>query len=120
MNIVVHVSRGIEEHGYEYGTRQAWKCGKRAHDVNRVIGVVKGRIVCVIENVYAALSTPDNNPSHNQGANGRYIFLGGALCHEKDAAVTKRSTLMGKKVTGLGQNFTYLTDEALAIRLASE
>ncbi|MBM4801157.1 acyl-CoA synthetase, partial [Vibrio parahaemolyticus] len=48
MNIVVHVHDGVAKHGYEMGTRQAWKCGDKAHEVYRILGVIKGQVVSVI------------------------------------------------------------------------
>ena len=116
INIVVHVHKGSEDHGYEMGTRQAWKLGARAQEVNRVIGVIHGKIVCVIDNVRAELSTPHNNLKHNVGCEGRYIFLGGK-CYTVDNN-PDLTPLMFKKIKGLNQGHRYLTDDELHLRLA--
>ncbi len=66
MNLVVHLQKkAINKHGYEWATRQAWKCGIKANLVKRVIGIFKGQIVCVVEGCRAELSTPINNPLHD-------------------------------------------------------
>ncbi len=57
--------KAINKHGYEWATRQAWKCGIKANLVKRVIGIFKGQIVCVVEGCRAELSTPINNPLHD-------------------------------------------------------
>lgn len=116
VNLIVHVHRGVEEHGYDLGTRQSWRCGKRANDVTRVIGVIKGQVVSVIDGVYAELSTPENNPVHRIACEGRFIFLGGE-CWSKCDDASERHEFMSKKIHGLGQNFRYMTDEELFQRL---
>lgn len=47
MNLIVHIQKGVRKQGYEMATRQAWRCGIKANLVKRVVGVVKGQIVCV-------------------------------------------------------------------------
>lgn len=116
VNLVVHVHHGVEEHGYDLGTRQSWRCGKRAHEVTRVIGVVKGQVVSVIDGVYAELSTPENNPAHRPLSEGRFIFLGGKSWNKRDDA-SDQPEFMSKKIHGLGQSFRYMTDEELSRRL---
>ncbi|MGL4614851.1 MAG: hypothetical protein ACRCVV_13335 [Shewanella sp.] len=118
MNLVVHVHDGIAHHGYEMGTRQAWKCGEDAHKVTRVIGVVKGKIVSIIEDVTAELSTPENNILHKSATTGRYIFLGGKCWNEKDIFASDLPKLMYKKIAGLNQGHRYFTDEELEARIS--
>ena len=78
MNLVVHLQKKvINKHGYEWATRQAWKCGIKANLVKRVIGIYKGQIVCVVEGCRAELTTPINNPLHDDEKQGRYVFVGG-------------------------------------------
>lgn len=113
MNIIVHVHSGIKQHGYELGTRQAWRCGSMALEVTRVIGVVKGQIVCVIDGVSAALSTVKNNPVHEEKYDGRYIFLGGKCWTELNIGSEGLPELMFKKISGLSQGHRYMSDKDL-------
>lgn len=117
LNLIVHIQKGKEIHGYEWGTRQAWKCGEKAHRVKRVIGVVKGKIACIIDGVSAEVSTPTSNPNHDTGCKGRYVFVGGTCVSEKDLCVEMHGALMFKKISGLGQGHRYLTDEELFSRI---
>lgn len=117
MNIVVHVQESITRMGYEWGTRQAWKCGVKAHEVTRVIGVVNGTIVSVIDGVHAELSNTLNNPEHTESAEGRYVFLGGRCWNEKQLFANDIPKIMFKKIKGLNQGHRYLTDEELEHRL---
>lgn len=117
LNLIVHIQKGKEIHCYEWGTRQAWKCGEKAHRVKRVIGVVKGKIACIVDDVSAEISTPTSNPKHNAGCEGRYVFVGGKCVSEKDLCVGVHGTLMFKKISGLGQGHRYLTDEELFSRI---
>ncbi|MGL5757616.1 hypothetical protein [Plesiomonas sp.] len=111
MNIVVHIHNGKDKHGYEWGTRQAWKCGEKADEVTRVIGVIKGEIVCVIDGVTAQLSNVENNPKHNNDCEGRYVFLGGKCwCNPLENDLPD---IMYKKIEGLNQGHRYLTNEEL-------
>lgn len=113
LNLIVHIQKGKEKHGYEWGTRQAWKCGDKAHRVKRVIGVVKGKVACVIDGVTAQLSTPMINPNHDIGCEGRYAFLNGICVNENDPHAEEQCELMFKKISGLGQGHRYLSDEEL-------
>lgn len=117
MNVVVHVQNGVKKHGYEFGTRQAWKCGVRAHEVSRVIGVVKGKIVTILDGVSAELSNIKNNPKHNLDREGRYIFTGGVCWTELDILSDEAPNLLLKNITNLNQGHCYLTDEELERRL---
>ncbi|MET2851354.1 acyl-CoA synthetase [Vibrio owensii] len=117
LNLIVHIQKGKEKYGYEWGTRQAWKCGEKAHRVKRVIGVVKGKIACIVDGVSAEVSTPTSNPNHDTGCEGRYVFVGGTCVSEKDLCVGMHGTLMFKKISGLGQGHRYLTDEELFSRI---
>ncbi|EOV5436702.1 TPA: acyl-CoA synthetase [Vibrio parahaemolyticus] len=118
MNIVVHVHDGVAKHGYEMGTRQAWKCGDKAHEVYRVLGVIKGQVVSVIEDVTAELSTFENNPEHHSGSDGRYIFLGGKCWNEKEIFAPDMPKFMFKKIKGLNQGHRYLSDAELEASLS--
>lgn len=119
LNIVVHIHRGKEKHGYELGTRQAWKCGEKAHRVKRIIGVIKGKVTCVIEDVTATLSTVNTNLCHSLDTEGRYIFIGGVCSNEADILVDKHHDLMFKKIKGLGQGHRYFTDDELNVQVSN-
>lgn len=117
MNIVVHIKNGKTEHGYEWGTRQAWACDvDEVSKVERVIGVIDSKIVCIIEGVKSELSTQENNPKHNKNCDGRFIFIGGECWTENDALKPSLPKLMYKKVKNLNQGHRYMTDKELADR----
>ncbi|MCE4937497.1 acyl-CoA synthetase [Aliivibrio fischeri] len=118
MNVIVHIHDGKVKHGYELGTRQAWKCGDKSHEITRVIGVIKSKIVCVIDGVYAELSTPENNPAHNNDCVGRYIFLGGKCWTELQFSSQDLPKIMYKKISGLNQGHRYMSNDELEQRIS--
>ncbi|NLS12088.1 acyl-CoA synthetase [Vibrio sp. SM6] len=114
MNLLVPIHKRVRQQGFEMATRQAWKCGVKANVVNRVVGVVKGRIVCVIEGVRAEISTPLNNALHDEGSSGRYVFIGGQ-CYEPNHVIDPGfSDLMFLYIKPKLQRHRYMTDDELA------
>jgi hypothetical protein len=114
MNIIVHIHKSIEKHGHEWATRHAWKCGEKALEVTRIIGVSKSKIVCIIDGVTAEKSTIENNPKHDDNCEGRYVFLGGKCWTEFDFNCDPMTpVIMGKKVDNLSQGHRYFADEEL-------
>ncbi|MDA0149065.1 acyl-CoA synthetase [Vibrio sp. LaRot3] len=118
MNLIVNVRKGVRKNGFEMATRQAWKCGVKANLVNRVIGVAKGQIVCVLEGVRAELSTPLNNPLHDDEKQGRYIFIGGVCWEPNSILAPGFPEFMFMHVRNLSNKHKYMTDDELFFNLA--
>lgn len=118
MNLIVHIQKGVRKQGYEMATRQAWRCGIKANLVKRVVGVVKGQIVCVVEGVRAELSTPLNNPLHTDECQGRYIFIGGICWEPKDMIAPGFPDFMFMHLRNMGSKHRYMTDDELFFNLA--
>ncbi|MGR5285855.1 acyl-CoA synthetase [Vibrio maritimus] len=118
MNLIVNVHKGVRKLGFEWATRQAWKCGMKANLVTRVVGVAKGQIVCVIEGVRAELSTEINNPHHNDEKQGRYVFIGGELWEPNNLLAPAFPSFMFMHVRNLGNKHKYMTDDELLFNLA--
>lgn len=118
MNLIVHIQKGVRKNGFELATRQAWKCGIKANLVKRVIGVVKGQVVCVVEGVRAELSTPINNPVHDIKYQGRYMFVGG-ICWEPNHIIAPGfPEYMFMHVRNLNHKHKYMTDDEFFLNLA--
>ena len=118
MNLIVNVQRSVRKHGFEWATRQAWKCGMKANLVQRVIGVAKGEVVCVVEGVRAELSTSMNNPLHDDHKQGRYVFVGGIKWEPNDLLAPGFPDFMFMHVRNLGSKHKYMTDDELFFNLA--
>jgi len=119
MNIIVHIQEGKKAHGYEWGTRQAWACDENEiSKVSRVIGVIEGKVVSIIEGVHAGLSSPENNPHHNKDCQARFVFLGGKCWDENDALNPDLPYFMYKKINGLNQGHRYMNNDELIQKVA--
>ncbi|MGR5237151.1 acyl-CoA synthetase [Vibrio alfacsensis] len=119
MNLVVHLQKkAIRKHGYEMATRQAWKCGIKANLVKRVVGIFKGQIVCVVEGCRAELSTPLNNPLHDEDKQGRYVFVGGIFWEPNNIIAPGFPDFMFMHLRNLSHRHKYLTDDELFLSLA--
>ena len=118
MNLIVNVHKGVRKVGFEMATRQAWKCGVKANVVSRVVGIAKGQIVCVIEGCRAELSTPLNNPLHDDSKQGRYIFIGGVCWEPNSLLAPGFPEFMFMHVRNLSAKHKYMTDDQLLMNLA--
>ncbi|MEF1168215.1 acyl-CoA synthetase [Vibrio campbellii] len=119
MNLVVHLQKKvINKHGYEWATRQAWKCGIKANLVKRVIGIYKGQIVCVVEGCRAELTTPINNPLHDDEKQGRYVFVGGIFWEPNNIIAPGFPDFMFMHLRSLSHRHKYFTDDELFLSLA--
>lgn len=118
MNLIVNVHKGVRKLGFEWATRQAWKCGMKANLVNRVIGVARGQVVCVIDGARAELSTELNNPHHHEEKQGRYVFVGGVVWEPNDLLAPAFPEFMFMHVRNLGNKHKYMTDDELFFNLA--
>ncbi|MCG9596196.1 acyl-CoA synthetase [Vibrio sp. Isolate25] len=118
MNLIVNINRHVREYGFEMATRQAWRCGVKANLVQRIIGVAKGQVVCVIEGVRAELSTPMNNPLHHEEIQGRYIFVGGIVWQPNDILAPAFPEFMFMHLRNISNKHKYMTDEQLQVNLA--
>lgn len=119
MNLVVHLKKQmVKKHGYEWATRQAWKCGIKANLIKRVIGVFKGQIVCIVEGCRAELSTSLNNPLHDDEKQGRYVFVGGVQWEPNNIIAPGFPDFMFMHLRNLSCRHKYMTDDELFLNLA--
>ncbi|MEH0667431.1 acyl-CoA synthetase [Vibrio scophthalmi] len=118
MNLIVNIQKGVKKQGFEMATRQAWKCGVKANLVKRVIGIAKGQVVCVIEGVRPELSTPLNNPLHEEEKQGRYVFVGGIVWEPNDLLAPGFPEFMFMHLRNSGSRHKYMTDDELFLNIA--
>ncbi len=118
MNLIVNIEKAVRKCGFEMATRQAWKCGVKANLVQRVVGVAKGQIVCVIEGVRPELSTDLNNSLHSEDKQGRYVFVGGIVWQPNDLLAPGFPNFMFMHLRNLGFKHKYMTDDELFLNLA--